>query len=207
MRHALRKVFRDGARSISHYYDPATICFTRWALASCVLLVGFGFYHTKRGTFLLQERAQPLVPTSVRKYEPTSVDLAVAIVTVPLTPESFPDGLPGSLPVTVILSGPLADGWKTKRLDLMVCMPDGTREKLPTAFWETPSKDAPNVAGAFLTGLERSRNYEIDIYICAKKDGADWQEAERLVLKERRMHVLPDPIERHQQNPSHDHPL
>lgn len=196
-RETLRCISKGEGRKMRHFYDHVTVNLTRWSLASCLVLVITGTIFAFYGRFPGQEppRQKILSVSKVVDHYPDPEvhgHNAAVKAQVVIDKKEFPEGIPNRLPLTIMLTGELKDGWEIKRVDASEVEAGEPGTGYQGAYYvET---EVPYIKGAFLIDLKRNGTYLVEIYLHAKSQEAERDEAKDLIMEEHRMTVLPQPL-------------
>jgi hypothetical protein len=117
------------------------------------------------------------------------------IARVPINTNVYPDGIPHTLRLQVTLAPKLAEDCDLARhfdrFRQRVHSKGYEQEDGGAALIETRRSD---VKGVQLFDLDREGDYRLDVYLVAKKTAAQPEIAKKLILDERRMTVIEDPL-------------
>ncbi len=179
-----KAVYRGAGERAQHHFDHVTICFTRWALASSLILCAFSAVRADDGTFPGQQRRPrtelPVADVVGYKYEVAKEykDRPGLIAQFSIGRKAYPDGVPRRSILAVALSSALEKDWEFARRCDLLRRPSPSQDYetvYPGAFLiQTEWRDSERVE---VRDLEQDGDYRLDIYLVGKRTAAKREEA------------------------------
>lgn len=175
----------------SHFFDRATIMFTRWALASTIGIVLVAATIGWIGKLPGQTRQQTkeVATRETIDYQFEQDHRAGLILPIKLDDIAFPDGLPKSLRLVVRLDPELRRHWEFTDIDVQVVQaghPVELSQKLYSISYpddEAPAIESTEVILRDLSDVPRGAYVAVRLFLHPKNEGASVEEARDLIEK------------------------